>query len=471
MTSHRKAVRQGSRSRKTQGSDAERAGGRGSAAREHVMRILSTTRRRVLALAGAVGVITGAITGVLALLPKSPEALSAHFEGVTATPEVSLEQYDTRAAPSIVGAARTASAALSPYRLAADTRTVATTAGEGPEPGQTATSTATSTSTTSPSQSVEPTGTQTGTQTGTPATTPTSTTGPQTTATTQPRRRIRGHPSGRRVTHTGAKRRGGEITLGSASVPYPQEQQAPSPQQAAAAPPAQAPHAVTGAVVSEGAGVPHRSVAAVAALLTGRPAEPVSGATPAPEAQATTPGTGPATSAAPTESAAPQPAAPAHLRRAAGGRAPQLVLPAGCLSRTCGATQEIEQALTYDPNPAKAAEAVAAIFNDSRAEIVGRNLYPLGAEVTYNVTLKGFAHSTATLGWSLVGKADKRPLARPWWRNIIVAHVTPTVEEESLDGSFWVPMPPEHGDYLVKLYLLDSGGVPHAISYSSPAFH
>jgi hypothetical protein len=130
------------------------------------------------------------------------------------------------------------------------------------------------------------------------------------------------------------------------------------------------------------------------------------------------------------------------------------VLPARCRSRTCGATQEIEQALTYDPNPVRAAEAVAAIFNDSRAEVVDRNLYPLGAEVTYNVTLKGFAHSTATLAWSLVGKADKRSLTRPWWRDIIVAHVTPTVDEESLDGSFWVPMPPEHGDYLVKLYLL-----------------
>jgi hypothetical protein len=469
MSSHRKRVGRGSRSHKTRGSDAQRTGGRGSATRENLVRLLSTTRRRVLALAGAVGVITGAIAGVLALLPKSPEALSAHFEGVTATPEVSLEQYDARAAPSIVGAARTASAALSPYRLAAETTTLGTTAGEGQETGQTATTTTTSTGTTSTSHPVEPTGTQT----GTPSTTPTSTTGPQTTTTKQARR-IGGHPRGRRVTHKGAKRRGGEIALGSASAPYPQEQQAPSPRQAAAAPPAQAPHVVSGALVSEGAGVPRGSVAAVAALLAARPAERAGGALPAREAQsqATTTESGPATSLAPTASAAPtQPAAPAHSRTAARARAPHVVLPARCRSRTCGATQEIEQALTYDPNPVRAAEAVAAIFNDSRAEIVGRNLYPLGAEVTYNVTLKGFAHSTATLAWSLVGKADKRPLARPWWRDIIVAHVTPTVDEESLDGSFWVPMPPEHGDYLVKLYLLDSGGVPHAISYSSPAFH
>lgn len=270
------------------------------------------------------------------------------------------------------------------------------------------------------------------------------------------------------MTHKGAKRPGGEIALGSASAPYPQEQQAPSPQKVAAAPQAQPRHAVSGALVSEGAGVPHGRVAAVAALLA------ASGASYAPEAQAqvTTTGSGPATSAAPTASAVPtQPAAPALSRTAPGAQAPHVVLPTRCRSRTCGATQEIEQALTYDPNPVRAAEAVAAIFNDSRAEVVGRKLYPLGAEVTYNVTLKGFAHSTATLAWSLVGKADKRPLARPWWRDIIVAHVTPTVDEESLDGSFWVPMPPEHGDYLVKLYLLDNSGVPHAISYSSPAFH
>jgi hypothetical protein len=275
------------------------------------------------------------------------------------------------------------------------------------------------------------------------------------------------------VTRKGAKRPGGKVALGSSSAPYPQETQAaPSPQSVAAPPPAPSLHPVTGALVSEGAGVSHGSVAAVAALLAAKPAEPAAGRSPSVEAstQTTTVESAQAPLATPTTSAAPTlPAAPAS--RAVGTQATHIVLPSRCSSRTCGATQEIERALTYDPNPVKAAEAVAAIFNDSRAEVVGRNLYPLGAEVTYNVTLKGFAHSTATIAWSLVGKADKRPLARPWWRDIVVAHVTPTVNEESLDGSFWVPMPPEHGDYLVKLYLLDSRGVPHATSYSEPTFH
>jgi hypothetical protein len=431
------------------------------------MQVLSTTPRRVLALAGAVGVITGAITGVLALLPKSPETLSAHFEGVTATPEVSLEQYDARAMP--IGALRSASLELQPYRLAAYTTSSTATGGEE-EDGHTGATGTTSTSTTRTggSHSSESTSSQTSTTQTVKSTTSTTPTVKPTTSTTAPPTPP-SQPTGRRVTRKGAKRHGGKIALGSSAQTYPQEKPAaPTLRAVAAPPPAPALHPVTGALVSEGAGVPHGSVAAVAALVGGEPAEPAPGASP-PQASTHTTTEG-ATTSAPTESAAPAPSA-APARGAASAQPTHIVLPSRCSSRTCGATQEIERALTYDPNPVKAAEAVAAIFNDSRAEVVGRNLYPLGAEVSYNVTLKGFAHSTATIVWSLVGKADKRPLARPWWRDIVVAHVKPTVNEESLEGSFWVPMPPEHGNYLVKLALLDSSGVHHATSYSEPAFH
>jgi hypothetical protein len=147
-----------------------------------------------------------------------------------------------------------------------------------------------------------------------------------------------------------------------------------------------------------------------------------------------------------------------------------VVLPKECQS-TCGATQEIEKALTYDPNPVKAAEAVAAVFNDSRAEIVGRRLYPIGAMISYTVNLDGFAHRRATLEWSLLRQGKKRRLPKRWWHDVIVAHVEPTVNHESLSGTFWVPVPPERGDYLVHLALLDANGVSHASSDSQPAFH
>jgi hypothetical protein len=425
------------------------------------VQVLSTTRRRVLAVAGAIGVITGAITGVLAVWPKPPATLSAHFEGVTATPEVSLEQYDARATPIV--APRSASAGLQPYRLAAYTTSSSTTTGaEEAEKGHTGSTPTTSIGTTSTSEESH-SGESTSTR---PNTTPTTKSTISTAATPTPPSR----PSYRHVTSKGAKRRGGKIALGSSSEIYPREKPAaPTLQAVAAPPPAPSLHPVSGALVSEGSEVPHGSVAAVAALVAGKPAEPAPGVGPTPEASTQTT-EGASTTATPTESAPPTPSA-TPARKEASAKATHIVLPSRCSSRTCGATQEIERALTYDPNPVKAAEAVAAIFNDSRAEVVGRNLYPLGAEVSYNVTLKGFAHSTATIVWSLVGKADKQPLARPWWRDIVVAHVTPTVNEESLEGSFWVPMPPEHGDYLVKLFLLDSNGVHHATSYSEPAFH
>lgn len=461
MPSHRKRVRR-RRSRSSRTQDASRP--RGST-KESLARLLSTTRRRVLALAGAVGVITGAITGVLALLPKPkppPDVRVASFAGVTANPDVSLEQYDARAAPTIVGGARTASIDPATYRLAADTTTLAMgTGAEGEEGGHTGTTGTTPTTKTSTAK--EHLGETTGTRTSTTPTTSTA----ETTTTTSPTNGTVVPRLKRRLTRKGAKRRGAKVTLSSPGTPYPQEKQAQPVQQTVASPPAQSLHPVSGALVSEGAGVPHGRVAAVVGLLAAKPAEPTAGANPGEAGSAPAPTSSPAPS---VEGATSSQAAPAPPP-AGKSLAARIVLPSSCSSRACGATQEIEKALTYDPNPVKAAQAVAAIFNDSRAEVVGRNLYPLGAEVSYNVDLKGFAHSGLTIAWSLVGRAGKRPLARPWWRDIVVAHVKPTVDEESLNGSFWVPMPPEHGDYLVKLVLLDAGGVAHASSYSTPAFH
>src|ERR1700722_14359727 len=94
MASHRKASRSRPR-RKSRSSDALRGAARRR--RERIGELLSTTPRRVVALAAAVGTITGAIAGVHALIPDPPEPVSvATFSGVTAYPEISLEQYDVR---------------------------------------------------------------------------------------------------------------------------------------------------------------------------------------------------------------------------------------------------------------------------------------------------------------------------------------------------------------------------------------
>jgi len=456
MASHRKAGK-ARPSRGSQPSGAVRSAARRR--RERIGELLSTTPRRVLALAAAVGTITGAIAGVLALLPKPREALVASFSGVTAYPEISLEQYDARERSTIVATSHTASTGVIAYSLAADT-----------------TSLSTSTSHAEANQAAEPTsttGTTSANTTSTPSTTETqSTTSPSTpthtTPTTEPVEPLPKPPEPLPKRKwkpvviaplKGPVRPGGRIKRRSPSAPYPQEEPIPSKAATAASPPPQSLHPVEGAVLSEGAGVSRGKVSQVLGLLEHTPTGVAEAGSNPGDVQS---GTEPTSAPLPTEKSTSSPTS---------GASAHVVLSSRCHSTVCGATQEIERALTYDPNPVKAAQAVAAVFDDSRAEVVGKRLYPIGAMVTYNVSLQGFAGREATLEWSLIGKANRRPLPRPWWRNIVVAHIKPAVNNESLDGTFWVPIPPEHGDYLVHLVLLDDNGVAHASSDSAPAFH
>jgi hypothetical protein len=149
----------------------------------------------------------------------------------------------------------------------------------------------------------------------------------------------------------------------------------------------------------------------------------------------------------------------------------EIVIPDSCRIAFCGATEEIDKALTDSPNAATAAAAVAELFRDSRAEIVGRKLYPIGVAVGYSLKLDGWAHRRATLRWSLWSEGDNQALPRPWWRNITVAQITPARSSETLNGEFWVPIPPKRGDYFVDLKVYDAKGVSHADSESSPLVH
>jgi len=128
----------------------------------------------------------------------------------------------------------------------------------------------------------------------------------------------------------------------------------------------------------------------------------------------------------------------------------------------------VDKELSYDPNPIKAAQAVAAIFTNSRAEVVGHRLYPVGALISYTVKLDGFAGSQATLKWSLWSMTSRQPLPRSWWRDVIAAQIRPSVPDESISGKFWVPMPPRRGDYVVQVVLTNSEGIANATSDSAP---
>ncbi len=131
----------------------------------------------------------------------------------------------------------------------------------------------------------------------------------------------------------------------------------------------------------------------------------------------------------------------------------------------------VDKELTYDASPVKAAQAVAAIFANSRAEVAGHHLYPLGARISYTVKLDGFAGSEAALKWSLWSTAGRQPLPRNWWRDVTAALIKPSVNHESISGTFWVPMPPRHGDYVVQVTLTDRNGLAHAGGESTPPIH
>ncbi len=419
------------------------------ASRRKLKEVLNTTQRRVLAFFTAVGIVAGAIGSVYALWPKPSDTMKASFASVLAYPEVSLEEYDARSNPkNVVEGSPTPRKTATVYQLAADDTTIHTVtskpregAGNTPEP---TTSTVTEPPETSASSKASG---GAGKSSSTSSTGTTSKEATRTQSTVTKGRRTNGSQ------HTHVKHRGGKITVKTPAIPFPIQRTAPV-EASTSSPPRQAYRSVEGAIVTEGTGASPSKVNAVVEALSHIHT---------PEAEGSSPGQagkGPTSTSKeaslPTTGAEPKPA--------------RLVLPKACTS-LCGATQEIDKTLTYDPNPEKAAEAVAALFNDSRGELVNRRLYPIGAEVAYTVDLDGFAHKAAILEWSLLAKASGRALPRPWWRDVVVAHIEPTVEHESLSGTFWVPVPPERGDYLVRLVLRDAQGVPHATSDSTPDFH
>jgi hypothetical protein len=410
----------------------------------------------VLAFVAAVGVVAGAIGSVIALLPKSSDVLDASFSGVTAYPGVSLEQYDARSSSNgiVGGSSIPVKTGMIVYRLAADTTSLPEVSSI-PQGATSGSTTSTSTTTTSPAQTTTANPTQTTSTSTTPTRTSTSrtSTGPS--------------KPGKTVEQRGVKRKGGGAATVDPERSYPTGKPAERQIPISTPPPRQSFRPVHGALISEGTGTPTGKVAAVVKALS-------SVRTPEPEGSATTPEGEDQTSTSPTSTSTTS--APAPTETAPGGTtgeptaSARVVLPETCRS-LCGATQEIEKALTYDPNPVKAAEAVAAVFHDSRASVVGRRLYPIGAMVSYTVELDGFAHRKATLEWSLLSIESGQSPPRPWWRDVIVAHIEPTINRESLSGQFWVPVPPQRGDYLVHLVLSDATGVPRATSDSTPAFH
>lgn len=152
------------------------------------------------------------------------------------------------------------------------------------------------------------------------------------------------------------------------------------------------------------------------------------------------------------------------------GESATVAVPDACNSPPCAMTPMIDNALTYDSDPAKAAHAVAAAFADSRGRVVDGKLYPSGVAVSYTIDLAGWAGREARLEWSLWSQSEGRPLPKPWLHNVIAKEIEPKVDNGSFSGYLWIPAPPRRGDYVVHLTVYDSDHVEHAETQTAP-FH
>ncbi len=153
------------------------------------------------------------------------------------------------------------------------------------------------------------------------------------------------------------------------------------------------------------------------------------------------------------------------------GGSTELAVPDSCSTSSCAITSIIDDEVTYNSDPIKAARAVAAAFADSRGRVIGHKLYPSGAAVNYTIELVGFKDREAILKWSLWSKSEGKPLPRRWLRNVITKEIKPKGEDESFSSQFWIPTPHSRGDYVVHLTVLDREHVERGEAETEPPFH
>lgn len=142
----------------------------------------------------------------------------------------------------------------------------------------------------------------------------------------------------------------------------------------------------------------------------------------------------------------------------------------GARRSSSGLNPIIDQALVSH-SPTKAAGVLAARFAHCRLEVEGHRQSPLGAKVTYDVNLDGFAGTLLTLSWSLRSLTSGQQVPRCWWEEVSVEQIRPTIDHRSFSGEFWVPMPRRRGDYHIHLVLRDAEGREYKSADSEPIIH
>ncbi len=125
---------------------------------------------------------------------------------------------------------------------------------------------------------------------------------------------------------------------------------------------------------------------------------------------------------------------------------------------SCPLRPTVERAIAdTSSNLEQAAEEVAAVFRDSRAQVFEHKSQPIGVTVNYTLDLVGYAGKRTILEWTLCSQRTGRPLPREWWRNVIVKQIEPTSDKAKATGSFWAPIPPRRGDYYFRLRVFYNG--------------
>jgi hypothetical protein len=126
------------------------------------------------------------------------------------------------------------------------------------------------------------------------------------------------------------------------------------------------------------------------------------------------------------------------------------------LVRDTGCTQSSG----VEPSVAACAEKAAGLLDrdtrttgtHSHANSKGQS-QPVGEFVTADLELKGLKGQPVTLSWSIFAQDSADQLPSQWEGHFVVYRLVATTDDDSGTVALWVPLPRQHGPYVVRLTL------------------
>jgi hypothetical protein len=93
---------------------------------------------------------------------------------------------------------------------------------------------------------------------------------------------------------------------------------------------------------------------------------------------------------------------------------------------------------------------------------------PLGELISVNLELAGLQGQPVILSWSIFQNDDQSHLPASWLGNFAAFRLEGTTGDDTGTLEMWIPLPKEHGPYLVRLTLTTTGGDSLASMDSGP---